>query len=99
MVHSTNSEPSTRLLELDRPSRILLLLQLAAHNNVLLVEVVALMSLAVNSGTHAKHISSDEKIGAVSFHKKEKKGGGIFITHWQVEIGSQFLIGMPGAHV
>ncbi|CAN5963676.1 unnamed protein product [Sphagnum jensenii] len=47
VVHSTNSEPSTRLLELDRPSHILL--QLAAHNNVLLVEVVALMSLAVNS--------------------------------------------------
>jgi len=53
----------------------------------------------LSSGTHAKHISSDEKIGAVSFHKKEKKGGGIFITHWQVEIGSEFLIGMPGAHV
>ncbi len=47
VVHSTNSERSTRLLELDRPSHILL--QLAAHNNVLLVEVVALMSLAVNS--------------------------------------------------
>jgi hypothetical protein len=47
VVHSTNSEASTRLLELDRPSHILL--QLAAHNNVLLVEVVALMSLAVNS--------------------------------------------------
>jgi len=47
VVHSTNSEASTRFLELDRPSHILL--QLAAHNNVLLVEVVALMSLAVNS--------------------------------------------------
>lgn len=53
----------------------------------------------LSSGTHAKHISSDEKIGAVSLHKKEKKGGGNCITHWQVEIGSQFLIGMPGANV
>lgn len=34
----------------------------------------------LSSGTHAKHISSDEKIGAVSFHKKEKKGGA-FSSH------------------
>jgi hypothetical protein len=51
----------------------------------------------LSSGTHAKHISSDEKNGAVSFHKRKKVVA--FSSHWQVGIGSQFLLGMPGAHV